>query len=306
MPRLFTSRSVSQSEVWFFTINNPSEEDKIESIKGLKYICYQLERGKKTGTLHMHIYCHWTSRKRKSSILKIWPRAAKILVPNCPDKCRSYCMKEDTRVEGPWEFGEYEKLEDYRVGQGSSLDLKEACELVKKEGIDSVAEKMPEVFVRHHRGLQALHNKIRPPIVEEFEYEMREDEKNLLIQLGEKPNFRTIFWIWSYESEKGKTRFLNFVCSKFSEKIILGCEREMDTLYLVNDKTKIIWFNVPRQQPLDAKFTSQLENLSDGGLKASTKYETKMKLVSAHIVVTCNRPPPHEKLPKRIIELNWN
>jgi len=73
-----------------------------------------------------------------------------------------------------------------------------------------------------------------------------------------------------------------------------------DTMYAYESQ-KVIWFDIPRQHPLDAELTSQLETLSDGGVVGSSKYKSSNKIVDAHIVVTTNRPPPDDKLPNRII-----
>jgi len=65
-----------------------------------------------------------------------------------------------------------------------------------------------------------------------------------------------------------------------------------------------------RSDPLDATATDILEKLSNGGYVFSGKYESMQKYVNAHIVVTCNRPPPEDRLPQRCrefrIDINGN
>lgn len=61
-------------------------------------------------------------------------------------------MKEDTRVEGPWEYGEWEESK----GQGTRSDISEAVDLAVSEGMRAVAFKLPTAYVKYHKGLQAL------------------------------------------------------------------------------------------------------------------------------------------------------
>jgi len=56
------------------------------------------------------------------------------------------------------------------------------------------------------------------------------------------------------------------------------------------------------------RFYNMIERLSDKGLQLSTKYETKMKFIRAHIVVASNQEPDETLIPKRcfIIKADLN
>lgn len=136
------------------------------------------------------------------------------------------------------------------------------------------------------------------------EIDLREDQQELLKLFDEDPQPRKIIWIWSTTTGAGKSTFLKYtMCHK---NVLLGSNFQ-NTMYMYDEsRHDIIWFDVPRQQPLDAEFTSMLEKLANQMPQVSTKYTSQEKLVIAHIVVSCNRPPPHDKLPERLIEYNWN
>lgn len=63
---------------------------------------------------------------------------------------RKYAMKEDTRKDGPWEFG------DYR-GPGRKTTLQDVCKLVLEGKSDyDIAKVAPMQFVMHHKGIREL------------------------------------------------------------------------------------------------------------------------------------------------------
>ncbi len=74
---------------------------------------------------------------------KLAPRAhwEPVKVDNGADR---YCMKEDTRVDGPWEFG------SKPVRRNAATDWEEVKTLAQKGEIDKID---PQVYVSHYRNL---------------------------------------------------------------------------------------------------------------------------------------------------------
>ena len=74
--------------------------------KGAKatYCVGQLEKGKETENPHIQFFLNFKNKARISAITKVDKRVhcEKVIVNNGADK---YCMKEETRVDGPIEFG---------------------------------------------------------------------------------------------------------------------------------------------------------------------------------------------------------
>lgn len=138
---------------WFFTWNNPKEEDKESLLKcrDFKYILFQLEKGK-TGTLHYQGVFFLKEAKTCSAINKIFGRMGYLAPLKSQEKGLAYVSKEETRMDGPWSAGTLPK------GQGTRSDL-----LAVKEIIDTGAS-MRDVFeqsfanaVRYTRGLSQYH-----------------------------------------------------------------------------------------------------------------------------------------------------
>lgn len=97
---------------WVFTLNNPTETpaafiERVNETGRVRYLVFQLEEGE-TGTPHWQGYIELTRSNHLSwvrnhiSLTAHWePRQGS------RDQARAYSMKEDTRVEGPWEHGEW-------------------------------------------------------------------------------------------------------------------------------------------------------------------------------------------------------
>ena len=106
-----------------FTLNNPQPEEN-PRLWPAEYCIWQLERGEE-GTPHYQGYIIFKTNKTPHAVKLINPRAHWELRVGTHEGARNYCSKEDTRVDGPWTFGEEPK-------QGKRTDL-----LLLKERLDS-------------------------------------------------------------------------------------------------------------------------------------------------------------------------
>ena len=150
------------SRGWMFTINNPQEED-IPTLewKNAKYIVYQKEVGE-NGTEHFQGYLYLKCVARLSALKKLNSRAHWEQRRGSHDQARAYCIKEDSRVDGPWELGVEPK-------QGKRNDIHEmvqACRDLKKPLIE-IVEEHPVAYVKYHKAV----DKIRAMCIPERSWE---------------------------------------------------------------------------------------------------------------------------------------
>lgn len=108
-----------------------------------------------TGTPHLQIYMALNTCMRLPGLLKImksttiqdrahWERVRSV------EHAKQYCMKTGTyQTSGQ---------EDQ---QGKRSDLEAACSIVISSGVQGVVENMPALFVKYHRGLDALSGRMR-------------------------------------------------------------------------------------------------------------------------------------------------
>lgn len=116
----------------------------------MTYLLYQKERCPTTGALHLQ-GCLRTPKVIRLQALKDSLGEPTIHLEPASNwaKVKSYCRKQETRVEGPWEHG--------TDVQGRRSDLAIPCQMVlagKRER--EIAELHPEVYVKYFKGIQQL------------------------------------------------------------------------------------------------------------------------------------------------------
>lgn len=158
-----------QRRHFMVTYNNPTHtaDEFLNLFKPhVDYIVFQHEVGKKSGTPHFQIYMYMKKQCRITAIHKICPGLAvkPKYAKSTPAQCRTYCMKSDTRTEGPWEFGTCPITDDGKaVGQGRRTDL-EAVHGMIKEGKSyyQITEEFPAEAMKFHSGIKAV-IRVQPP-----------------------------------------------------------------------------------------------------------------------------------------------
>lgn len=120
----------------------------------IRYVVYQLELGT-SGNLHFQGYMELTRVCRMTQIKSMegFEGAHLEIRKGTREQARAYCMEEDTRVEGPWEYGEWIR------GERARTDLDSVCEKVKKGASDfEIVVDHASTYVRYYKGLTSLRN----------------------------------------------------------------------------------------------------------------------------------------------------
>lgn len=129
-------------------MNNPISND-LPWQEPVKYAIWQREIGE-SGTPHLQGYVECTKRMTLNQMKKLVPElegAHWETRKGRRDQARDYCRKEESRAEGPWEFGDWAA----RAGsQGERSDLLELHALAKAgtRTVD-VMEMMPAAYMRY-------------------------------------------------------------------------------------------------------------------------------------------------------------
>lgn len=154
---------------WCLTINNPKydgEHDPLlnryflvgteEHYDGkLRYAVWQLERGDGQGvglgTKHLQAYLEFNSPILFSKMKTWFPDAHIEPRQGSAVQARDYCMKEDTRIKGPYEQG------DFGGTQGHRSDLHLVAERIASgDQISTIAMEHPLSWMRYGRGMTSL------------------------------------------------------------------------------------------------------------------------------------------------------
>jgi len=147
------SRKSTDSRKWCFTQALNGRENLHPPVfdpETMHYLIYQTEEAV-GGLLHWQGYVSFKSNHKLPAVKRMLGSTDVHCEPaRNPLKAIAYCKKADTRVAGPFEFGREPR-------QGKPNTFQDACDLVQGgHGISSVATQFPQVFVKYHRGLEAL------------------------------------------------------------------------------------------------------------------------------------------------------
>lgn len=140
------------ARAWCFTLNNPTIDSAtlFGHLQYARYAVYQHERGEQD-TLHAQGYVEFTRPVRLAALKKMLATAHWEPRMGTREQARAYCMKEDTRVDGPWEHGLFSS-----GGAGTRTDLQDLKRKIDEgASIEEIADEHFKEFLRHERGIRA-------------------------------------------------------------------------------------------------------------------------------------------------------
>lgn len=121
----------------------------------MHYLVYQVELCPNTGRPHLQGYVEFKRSVRLNSAKKLLGDATAHFEPRqgSRDQARAYCMKEESRQNGPWEHGEWTS------GAEKRSELQGAIEAIKS-GVDwtQIIEDFTGIAVRHYKNLHVVWN----------------------------------------------------------------------------------------------------------------------------------------------------
>jgi len=136
-----------KSRNWLCTLNNPEglTLEALHTRSGAVYTCGQLEKGE-NGTLHLQFFMNFKDGCMLTAFKKIDHRIhAEVVVIN--NGAHTYCMKDDTRVEGPWEYG------TKPVQRNNKVDWEEVRANAKRGRLDDIPA---DIYVRNYSNLKKI------------------------------------------------------------------------------------------------------------------------------------------------------
>lgn len=106
------------SRAYCFTLFKLDELDEQDYPEIVRYCIHQLEKCPESGRLHYQGYVELAKPVRITQLKQWLPTANFQARRGTREEARAYCSKEESREEGPWEYGQWEK-----GGQGTRTDL---------------------------------------------------------------------------------------------------------------------------------------------------------------------------------------
>lgn len=300
---------MARSKYWCLTVNSNESpfihsdgwEEEWKSDRW-SYIVAQPEIAPETKHLHVQAYVEYGGAQgvRFGQVQAWFPGVRIAQRRGTSEQAAVYCKKDDSWA-GTWRF---ERGDMSVPAQGKRNDLELIRDLVKQnlswvqiiDQVPGAIRYFKEIKMYRH-ALSELVPKPLPNI------ELRPWQVELWNLLDGPVEMRRIFWIWSPFSAVGKTTTMQGYMASRPSTVLSATMSLVNLMHAFEEATmRVIWFDLSRSDPIDATATDILEKLSNGGYVFSGKYESMQKYVSAHIVVTCNRPPPEDRLPQRCRE----
>lgn len=142
----------AQARRWSFTYNNPpmpgqEYSEYLEERKGVKWFVFQLEKAPTTGTLHFQGFIGFANPKRMNEVKKVLNCDHVHLEPMKAKKV-DYAMKEDTRQEGPWQYGT-------PTFAGKRSDIAAFVDSIKAKATDvDLIDKHPDQWIKYQKTIE--------------------------------------------------------------------------------------------------------------------------------------------------------
>lgn len=125
--------------------------------KLVRYVVFQLEKGD-NGTEHYQGYVEFHVSVRFAAVVRMIPGAHWEPRRGTRDQARDYCMKDESRVAGPYEHGEFSK-----GSQGHRSDLDDVVDTMSRShSLGAVIRAHPTAAIRYAKGISLTHRYLKP------------------------------------------------------------------------------------------------------------------------------------------------
>lgn len=290
---------MAQSRSWVFTVNNPGfEPSDLPTHPKERYVVWQLE---KVAQEHIQGYIELMAPVKLGGMKKWLPTAHFECRRGTAEEAKKYCQKEDSRVSGPWERGEFTK------DQGRRNDLDEFKAAVKR-GLsrNELMEEYSEVAAKYPRFFNDYRKVVREenvPKLPEFSPKFTWQSKVLEI-LSTDPDTRTINWVYDPIGNHGKTYLSKYLVQE-RQAFYTNGGKSNDLAYAYEGEGIVIFDYVrDAKEFVGYGVIEQLKN----GILMSTKYESGRKVFAVpHVFVFANFMPADDKFSRdrlQLMELN--
>lgn len=278
---------------WVFTINNPTVEFiDLENVPSdVRYMVYQKEAGA-SGTVHFQGYVELRKPQRMSWMKKWLGEGHFEHMRSNRNAARAYCMKEESRIAGPFEYGTWIGGDAVRT----SASVKDAME---GKSLEEIMVDDPESYCRHKGVLKKARSLFyKRKFCEKYSVlDLNRWQTSIMDIVNGEPNDREVIWCSGNRGGEGKTTFGQYLVAKHGAFMFNGGRNEDITF--AYDYERIVVMDIARCQ--DVRY-DLIEHFKDGVL-FNQKYESHvMYFCPIHLIVLTNVLPDYSKIsPDRIV-----
>nr|AUO16444.1 replication initiator protein [Gossypium darwinii symptomless alphasatellite] len=281
----------AQSVFWcftiFFTSASPPDLVPLFENTSVSYACWQEEESPTTRRRHLQGYLQLKTKKSLSAVKSLFgdlnPHLEKQRARRT-DEARDYCMKEETRVSGPFGFGDYCPAGSHKRRQRESV-IRSPVRMAKEN--PSVFRRVKAKIAKEEFQKSASEIQIS---------NLKSWQSRLKTLLERAPDDRTIFWVYGPDGGEGKSTFARDLYRSGTWFYTRGGSADNVSYQYIGRLGNNIVFDIPRDKK-DYLQYSLIEMFKDR-LIVSNKYEPLMApLINCiHEVVMSNFLPNFEKI----------
>lgn len=279
---------------------------------------YQLERAPQTGRLHYQGFVQFCTHQTLGQVKAVFsPWAPHLeIMRGTVEQAVAYCKKEDSRVDGPWEWGEFASQGKRAVPREETLRLMK--EFVGAGGTLKAARQDPR-FVNLFYSNNALTTEIFGDMLAETMRPtgfptLRRWQAALAAQLEMPPDNRAVYWFFDRIGGSGKSSFAIHMAARHGEAIFItdGAGHLADLKYSWRQANQgasvsVVFIDMSRcQEQMTGAIYRFIETVKNNWC-STTKYQSSTFFTKpCHVVCFANNPPQVELLSMdrwRIFEL---
>lgn len=287
---------MSQAKNWCFTLNGPEfleGKSSLESaldlprgleLLGLSYCIFQLERGV-SGTDHLQGYCQFNSRKslRQVKAIDQLPGAHWEVAKGTAKQNKAYCTKEDTRIDGPWEYGTM-------TNSGKRTDIEDFVAAMPMTEAQ-ILESYPQILAKYPNFVKRCIRQCFTRQPEPF-YPRNEWQVDLVSYCLAPAHPRKVRWYCDYVGNSGKSYFCRHF--GFGQRYVVTGGKHADIFHAYSYEP-FIFFDWPRCHEETIPY-GVIESFKNGYF-LSTKYESApVSFATPIVIVFANFDPDLTKL----------
>ncbi len=269
----------------------------------------QLERGKKSGKVHVQGYLGCKTQTRGATVLQDLPSGSWFKQPskfqhdraNVGPRMYEYSTKEDTRISNDsLTLGDppvrVNNSINGKKGRDAQLERYEEAYEFARQGEFSFIPK--DLLIKHHTTLKRIHveekKKTEP---EPFSHELRDWQKYAMDAISN-ADPRSVLWIYDDDGNAGKSTFCKWLNQRSDTYYMDGGKKE-DHLFLIKEEHLVLLIDLPRCYKREYVPYALIETFKTG-CWTSTKYEGNFvnRRLPGTVIVFANMLPDVSKLSK--------
>lgn len=276
-------------------------------------MCGQLERAPSSGREHLQAYVVFPVQRTLAALRQACEGHAPHFeaARGTHQECIRYCSKEETRLGGPWFWGETPS--DGGADNGTAQAARRVAALAPDHSFTDLLthEETASYCAKYMRAAEMVYHAARAAARPRFDplASLHPWETTVLRHLNAPPSDRHLLWIFEEQGRAGKSTFARHLTTLFRTVVFDGAGHLPDLMYIwfqQHEKAQLVIVDFPRSCLISQPYVTFLETLKNLH-GTSTKYQSRpFSWHHIHVLVFANSPCPRGSFSAdRLASTHW-